>query len=48
MWQIEQYSTGKVMTNTFFETDQCGRFIELVAHITGIPVEDLDAVFIVC
>ena len=34
------------MTNTFFETDQCGRFIELVAHITGIPVEDLDAVLL--
>lgn len=45
-WQIEQYSTGKVMTEVFFETEKAERLIELVAHLTGIAVDDLDAVWL--
>ena len=45
-WQIEQYSTGKVMTEVFFETEKAELLIELVAHMTGIAVDDLDAVWL--
>ena len=43
-WQIEQYSTGRVMSEVFFDTEKAARLIELISHITGISVEDLDAV----
>ena len=43
-WQIEQYSTGRVMSSVFFDTDKAARLIELIAHLTGIAVDDLDAV----
>ena len=47
MWQIEQYSTGKVLSQQLVDTDGCERMIELIAHITGISVDDLDAVCII-
>jgi hypothetical protein len=43
-WQIEQYSTGAVLSVNFYETDKCARLIELIAHMTGIDIDDLDAV----
>ena len=29
---------------SFFDTDKAARLIELIAHLTGIAVDDLDAV----
>lgn len=46
-WQIEQHSTGRVMSSVFSETERAQALIELIAHITGIPVEDLDAVALI-
>lgn len=46
-WQIEQYSTGAVLSVNFYETDKCARLIELIAHMTGIDIDDLDAVCVV-
>lgn len=46
-WQIEQYSTGKVLSEKFGETDKCERMIELIAHLTGISIDDIDAVCII-
>lgn len=43
-WQIEQYSTGRVMSKVFCETEMAERLIETIAHLTGISVDDLDAV----
>ena len=47
MWQIEQYSTGKVMSYQFADAGMADRLIECIAHITGISVDDLDAVYLV-
>ena len=43
-WQIEQYSTGRVMSEVFYNTERAEALIELIAHVTGIAVDDLDAV----
>ena len=45
-WQIEQYSTGRVMSAIFFDTERAEALIELIAHVTGIAVDDLDAVWL--
>lgn len=47
MWQIVRYSTGQEMTAHFDSADRVGAMIELVAHMTGIDVDDLDPVMIV-
>ena len=45
-WQIEQYSTGRVMSEVFYDTERAEALIELIAHVTGIAVDDLDAVWL--
>ena len=45
-WQIEQYSTGRVMSEVYSDTERAAALIELIAHVTGIAVDDLDAVWL--
>lgn len=45
-WQIEQYSTGRVMSEVFYDTERAEALIEMIAHVTGIAVDDLDAVWL--
>ena len=45
-WQIEQYSTGRVMSEVFYNTERAEALIELIAHVTGIAADDLDAVWL--
>ena len=45
-WRIEQYSTGRVMSKVFSDTERAEALIELITHVTGIAVDDLDAVLL--
>lgn len=46
-WHIEQYSTGEVLSVSFYDTEKCDMLVELIAHMTGIDVDDLECVAVI-
>ena len=46
MFQIIRSSTGEALSVDFYGDEIIDRLIELIAHVTGISVDDLEVAYL--